>query len=75
MIPKSRWQVPKIDMSALDVKKLSSTLQINRFKVNSHLAKLKPEFGKYSKKISFSLIPKEKEELPIDTGKNQGRLK
>ena len=30
----------------------------------------------FSKKIgSFSLIPKEKEELSTDTGKNQGRLK
>ena len=45
MMPKSRWQVSKIDMSALDVRKLSSTLLINRFKANSHLAKLKPEFG------------------------------
>jgi len=44
-MPKSRWQVSKIDMSALDVRKLSSTLLINRFKANSHLAKLKPEFG------------------------------
>ena len=76
MMLKSRWQISKIDMSALDVRKLSSTLLINRFKANSHLAKLKPEFGfNIQKKRSFSLIPKEKEELPTDTGKNQERLK
>ena len=40
MMPKSRWQVSKIDMNALDVRKLSSTLLINRFKTNSHLVKL-----------------------------------
>ena len=45
MIPKSRWQVSKIDMNTQDVKKLSSTLLINRFKAYSHLAKLEPEFG------------------------------
>jgi len=45
MMPKSRWQVSKIDMNALDVRKLSSTLLINRFKANSHLVKLEPEFG------------------------------
>jgi len=45
MMLKSRWQVSKIDMSALDVRKLSNTLLINRLKDNSHLAKLKPEFG------------------------------
>ena len=44
MMLKSRWQISKIDMSALDVRKLSSTLLINRFKANGHLAKLKPEF-------------------------------
>ena len=75
MMPKSRWQVSKIDMNALDVRKLSSTLLINRFKTNSHVVKLEQNWFQYSKKRSFSLIPKEKEELPIDTGKNQGRLK
>ena len=76
MMPKSRWQVSKIDMNALDVRKLSSTLLINRFKTNSHLVKLEQNWFQYSKKKrSFSLIPKEKEELPTDTGKNQGHLK
>ena len=76
MMPKSRWQVSKIDMNALDVRKLSSTLLINRFKANSHLVKLEQNLiSIFKKKRSFSLIPKEKEELPTDTGKNQGHLK
>jgi len=50
MMPKSRWQVSKIDMNALDVRKLSSTLLINRFKTNSHLVKLEQNWFQYSKK-------------------------